>query len=373
MLTINITVNYTEPLRADMSLSDRPEAIVVPILFAVIFLCGVLGNGTLVYIVGRNKTLRNAPNILIVSLALGDLVLLFVSVPIAATYYTFNDWPYGETICKLNSFLRCFSVGVSVFTLVALSSDRYTAIVHPMRRHGGSPMKRSLLIAGLIWILAAVLAVPEAVAARIEHVTIDASRYLEFCKEDPPTWGEEYPKYIITARFVVYFALPIVVIAVFYILMARMLILSSKRMPCEGSTKTSSQLQKQTEARKKVAKLVLSFVMIFVLCWLPRYIYLFWYHFDPGNYNMFWHVFKITGFCFSFINSCVNPIALYFLSKQFRGYYNRTLFCLCSRSTNSSANNPALRYRFQTTDVDKNNTSITMTLLPSRMNTVHRE
>jgi gastrin-releasing peptide receptor len=47
---------------------------------------------------------------------------------------------------------------------------------------------------------------------------------------------------------------------------------------------------------------------------------------------MFIHYFKIIGFCLSFINSCVNPLALYFLSHQFRRYYNRYLFCWCRPS-----------------------------------------
>jgi hypothetical protein len=84
------------------------------------------------------------------------------------------------------------------------------------------------------------------------------------------------------------------------------------------------------EARKKVARLVLSFVVVFIVCWLPRHVWYFWYRFDPAPYDMFWHVFKIVAFCLSYVNSCVNPLALYFLSRQFRRYYDRYLFCCCS-------------------------------------------
>lgn len=51
----------------------------------------------------------------------------------------------------------------------------------------------------------------------------------------------------------------------------------------------------------------------------------------PGNYNYFWHIFKIIGFCLMYINSCVNPLALYFLRRQFRHHYDRYLFCCCVR------------------------------------------
>ena len=359
----DVTNETVVPQRTELWLSDRPEAAIVPVIFAIIFLVGVLGNGTLVYIVAMNKKLRNAPNILIVSLALGDLVLLFVSVPFTATIYTFNDWPYGQVMCKLNSFLQCFSVGVSVFTLVALSADRYTAIVHPMQRHSGSPMMKSIIIAVTIWIVSAVLAIPEAIAARIKRHPIGNHSYLDICEEYPSSWGSEYPKYIVMFRFVAYFGVPLVAIGVFYLLMARILFLSSRHMPGEVG-KSSTQFQKQTEARKKVAKLVLSFVIIFVICWLPRHIYLLWFYYDPADYNMFWHVFKITGFCFCFINSCVNPLALYFLSKQFRSYYNKTLFYICSRCQGRRLSEMEQSHMY---NGEGRTTSVSMTMLPSQI------
>jgi len=62
---------------------------------------------------------------------------------------------------------------------------------------------------------------------------------------------------------------------------------------------TMFALSLQVESRKKVARLVLSFVVVFVVCWLPRHIWYFWYNFDPNEYNLFWHVFKIMAYCLS--------------------------------------------------------------------------
>ena len=50
------------------------SSYVVPIVFALIFITGLIGNGLLVIIVLRNNALRaSTPNIFIVSLALGKL------------------------------------------------------------------------------------------------------------------------------------------------------------------------------------------------------------------------------------------------------------------------------------------------------------
>ena len=78
---------------------------------------------------------------------------------------------------------------------------------------------------------------------------------------------------------------------------------------------------------------------------------------------MFWHVFKIIGFCLCFINSCVNPLALYFLSKQFRHYYNRYLFCCCCAGARSRKADYSTMYNFNST---VRRTSTTMTMLPSQ-------
>jgi hypothetical protein len=40
----------------------RPETYIVPVLFAFIFLIGVLGNGTLVIVFIRHRAMRNVPN-----------------------------------------------------------------------------------------------------------------------------------------------------------------------------------------------------------------------------------------------------------------------------------------------------------------------
>ena len=184
----NDTCNTTDNVGTHVisSFSDRPEAYAIPVIFALIFIVGVVGNGTLIYIVIRNKNMRNAPNIFIVSLALGDLLLILVSVPFTATIYTFTEWPYGEAMCKLNEFLQALSLGVSVFTLTALSFDRYVAIVDPMKRHRTSSTAVTLFIAGTIWVISAVLATLELVAAHISYKEFPG-KIMEICEIHPPS------------------------------------------------------------------------------------------------------------------------------------------------------------------------------------------
>lgn len=97
---------------------------VIPSLYLLIITMGLLGNITLMKIFISNSTMRNVPNIFISSLAAGDLLLLVTCVPVDASRYFSEEWLFGEVGCKLIPAIQLTSVGVSVFTLTALSADR---------------------------------------------------------------------------------------------------------------------------------------------------------------------------------------------------------------------------------------------------------
>ncbi|XP_022188986.2 neuropeptide CCHamide-1 receptor [Nilaparvata lugens] len=308
-----------------VSYSQRPETYIVPVIFAVIFFVGVLGNGTLILIFARNRAMRNVPNTYIFSLALGDLLVIVSCVPFTSTLYTVESWPWGEAICKLSEMAKDVSIGVSVFTLTVLSAERYFAIVKPLRRHVSSK-PFTIATAIFIWIVSCLLALPAVINSTIQHEIVSKDKVIVYCTPFPEEYGKSYSKFIVMTRFLIYYLIPLCIIGFFYILMARFLVISTQNMPGEQQGQQSNQIK----ARKKVAKMVLAFVIIFVICFLPIHIFMLWFHFDPEaqeDYDEYWHTLRIIGFCLSYINSCVNPIALYCVSKVFRRYFNQYLFC----------------------------------------------
>jgi len=52
------------------------------IISCVVFVVGIVGNATLLKIIYQNKCMRNGPNALIASLALGDLIYITIDIPI---------------------------------------------------------------------------------------------------------------------------------------------------------------------------------------------------------------------------------------------------------------------------------------------------
>jgi len=54
---------------------ERIETYIVPVVFSLILVVGVMGNGILVLILLRHANMRNVPNTYVLSLALGDLLV----------------------------------------------------------------------------------------------------------------------------------------------------------------------------------------------------------------------------------------------------------------------------------------------------------
>ena len=326
---------------------DRTKAALVPVVFCVIFVIGIVGNGLLVWIVFRNKTMHNTPNILIVSLAVGDIFLLVFSVPFKATHYTFVSYPYGLAVCKLATFAETLSLGVSVFTLTVLSWGRYLAITRPIQVVAtGHRFRNTFLVVVAIWVTSALLASLESVKTTVQVFDFECKQSIAVC--NPVHFDEKlYMQLYVIFRFLIYFLLPVATISAFYCAMARTLFTSvrlfqaSTNGASSGGAQRSATGSSQMASRKKVAKIVLSFIVIFIICWLPFYVYLFSFTF----FERYWLTLKLISLCLSFLNSCVNPVALYFLSKQFREQFKRYLLCRCScRRTDKALTNERKKF-----------------------------
>lgn len=106
----------------------------------------------------------------IFSLAFGDLLVILICVPLAGLVYVLEEWPWdgelGDILCRGSEFAKDISIGVSIFTLVALASDRYTGIVNPLKKLQARS-KMVLVIIVAIWSLAIILALPSAIVSEV--------------------------------------------------------------------------------------------------------------------------------------------------------------------------------------------------------------
>lgn len=75
--------------------------------------------------------------------------------------------------------------------------------------------------------------------------------------------------------------------------------------------------------------MVLVFVGLFAACWLPSHIiYLYRsYHYSQVDTSLLHFICSVCARILAFTNSCINPFALYLLSKSFQKQFNKQLCC----------------------------------------------
>ncbi|XP_061566760.1 endothelin receptor type B-like [Cololabis saira] len=319
-------------------------------LSVLVFVVGVVGNGTLLRIIYQNRSMRTGPNALIASLALGDLVYIAIDVPInvyklLAMRWPFAEQPLGLFLCKLFPFLQKASVGITVLNLCALSVDRYRAVASWSRVPGsGVPTATALEILA-IWALSLLLAAPEAVGFRMvsfqyKNVSMTTcmlqpdTPFMTFYRDAKDWW-----------LFGFYFCVPLAVSAVFYGLMTCEMLRHQR-----GALRAS--LSDHLKQRREVAKAVFCLVLIFALCWFPLHLSRLLkrtvyesqdaHRCELLNFLLVLDYFSIN---MATVNSCINPIILFFVSKKFKSCFKSCLCCCCYSGSLSNSNGTSLQYK----------------------------
>ncbi|XP_064803116.1 endothelin receptor type B-like [Oncorhynchus masou masou] len=297
------------------------------VVSTLVFIVGIVGNSVLLRIIYENKCMRSGPNILIANLALGDLLHIVIDIPVNAYRLMAEDWPFGLALCKLIPFIQKTSVGITVLSLCALSIDRYRAVASWNRIKGIGVSTWTVVEITVIWVISTFLAVPEVVGFDMitmeykgQHLTIcllhpiQANQFMQFYKSAKHWW-----------LFGFYFCVPLACTAVFYTLMARKML-----------RKNENTLGNYTIQRREVAKTVFCLVLVFALCWLPLYLSrilkLTIYDEDDSKRCQLLSVFLVLdyiGINMASLNSCINPIALYMVSKRFKTCFKKRLCCWC--------------------------------------------
>uniref|UniRef100_A0A3Q3VZE2 Endothelin-1 receptor n=1 Tax=Mola mola TaxID=94237 RepID=A0A3Q3VZE2_MOLML len=300
----------------------------INIMIAIlVFAVGLVGNAALLRIIYQHKCMRNGPNALIASLALGDLIYIIIDIPINAYKLLASNWPFdyniiGLCLCKLVPFLQKASVGITVLNLCALSVDRYRAVASWSRVQGvGIPLLTVIEIVS-IWLLSLFLAVPEAIGFDI--VTFNyRNQTIRTCMLNPKS---DFMLFYRDAKdwwlFGFYFCVPLACTAFFYTLMT-----------CEMLNHRKGSLR---IALIDNVHSVFCLVLIFALCWFPLHLgrilkKTVYSQNDTSRCELlnFLLVLDYLSINFATINSCINPIILYFVSKKFKNCFKSCLCCWC--------------------------------------------
>jgi len=102
-----------------------PRVTLTTLVLALIILATIFGNALVIAAVVLERTLRNfAANYLIASLAVADLLVALLVMPLAAVYEVSERWLLGPVVCDMWTSFDILCCTSSIFHLVAISVDR---------------------------------------------------------------------------------------------------------------------------------------------------------------------------------------------------------------------------------------------------------
>ncbi|XP_042541046.1 melatonin receptor type 1B [Dipodomys spectabilis] len=282
----------------------------------------VVGNLLVILSVLRNRKLRNAGNLFLVSLAMADLVVALYPYPVILLAIFYGGWALGELHCKASAFVMGLSVIGSVFNITAIAINRYCYICHSGAYHRLCGYGHVPLYVGLIWLLTLVALVPNFFVGSLEYdPRIYSCTFIQ-------TASAQYTAAVV----VVHFLLPIAVVAFCYLRIWALVLQARRRATSERRPRL-----KPSDMRSFLTMFVV--FVIFAICWAPLNCIGLAVAIDPEELaaqvpeELF-----VTSYFLAYFNSCLNAIVYGLLNQNFRREYRRILSALrCPRRGARSA------------------------------------
>ncbi|EDV30401.2 uncharacterized protein Dana_GF23269, isoform B [Drosophila ananassae] len=323
--SFNVTVLMNFSCDADDTQSEDLWSSVyfkstVYLLYIPIFIFALIGNGTVCYIVQSTPRMRTVTNYFIANLALGDILMSLFCVPSSfISLLILNYWPFGIALCHFVNYSQAVSVLVSAYTLVAISIDRYIAIMWPLRPR--ITKRYAKFIIGGVWFIALATAFPIPVVSRLVLPGSPWHQKCEkyICREMWPSRVQEY--YYTLALFTLQFVLPLVVLIFTYTRIA--IAVWGKRPPGEAE---NSRDQRMARSKRKMIKMMLTVVIVFTMCWLPFNILQLLLNDEEFAR---WTPLPYVWFAFHWLamsHSCYNPIIYCYMNARFRGGFLQIMY-----------------------------------------------
>ncbi|KAL4608180.1 neuromedin-U receptor 1-like [Arapaima gigas] len=333
----DLCLSQEEFLRRLLGPRRSPVFLPVCITFLLIFLVGAVGNTLTCVVIASNKVMHTPTNYYLFSLAVSDLLVLLLGMPLEL-YEMYSNYPFlfGRWGCHFKTFLFetvCFA---SILNVTALSMERYVAVVHPLRAKYVVTRSHAKKVILALWGASMLCAVPN---TSLHGIRIESrfGRWLPesaTCTLVKPTWIYNLVIQVTTG---VFFLLPMLTISVLYLLIGLRLrhekmlqVLEAKSGPNRNGYGSAQKVR-----HRQVTKMLCVLVVVFGICWAPfhtdRLMWSFIEEWTESQKQMFECVHIVSG-VFFYLSSVVNPILYNLMSTRFREMFREAV---CQRGRHS--------------------------------------
>ncbi|KAL8591165.1 hypothetical protein ACOMHN_057905 [Nucella lapillus] len=352
----SLNVSFNDSGTSNGSAEDpTPEALVLSegakvgliILYTLTTLLSISGNILVVIVFSRGRRCRTDIRPFLINLAVADLVMAIFCMPFTFTSVMVKTWMFSKPMCPVVLFMQHLSVSASVFTNMAIGSDRFLVVMFPFRSRVMTARAKYVLVT--IWTC----------AVGLSSVQLAVGRAVEWpdgsvtCDE---VWASQSARRTFT-MFVLFltYILPLTILALAYSVVG--IVLWKRATP--GNADHVRDLQ-QLRAKRKVVKMLILVVVMFGMCWLPLHTFFLVIDFNPDLMmydslaeERFFVVLYYSVHWLAMSNSFANPIIYSFTNDSFRTdlayiFYLLFPFCKCLEKAASRKLSVSMRDRRST-------------------------
>ncbi|KOX68387.1 Orexin receptor type 2 [Melipona quadrifasciata] len=238
------------------------------ILYVPVMALAVTANILVIAVVFKYHYMRSVTNYFVVNLSIADLLVTAICMPVAVSQAVSIIWIHGEIMCKLSSYFQGVAVAASIFTITAMSIDRYLAIRNPIAFRRVFNRKSTVLVIMALWLVALIIFAPVLRAMTLYSpgielsnisfhgswtMTRDFSQNISRVSRQPPVFyicSEDFKPLGIrapffgTVCFVLVYAIPGFIVILSYSMMGRTLCARKPPFDCDSVEGSASSQQR---------------------------------------------------------------------------------------------------------------------------------
>ncbi|CAD5113319.1 DgyrCDS2495 [Dimorphilus gyrociliatus] len=144
MLPTNETSNFVHPIATGL------RATVI----GTIGILTISANCISISVLRLTKQIPYIARICLINLGAADLMVGLVACLPSIVPAIISEWPFGDVWCQISGISHGVSVTVSIWSISAVSLDRYVAIIYPLRYNQIVTVKRLMWLLLGMWTLA---------------------------------------------------------------------------------------------------------------------------------------------------------------------------------------------------------------------------
>ncbi|XP_031557019.1 octopamine receptor Oamb-like [Actinia tenebrosa] len=283
------------------------------IFMYIIITLSILGNILVCSVIFKYTSLQTVSYYLVCSLAVSDMMVSVTVVPFDIVYWIyFPVWPLGGLICNLWNSVFFLFLMASVFNLLAISTDRFIAIVYPLRYKELMSFNVVKVIIAFIWTYSIITGI---------------ILFLVLIPPEKKVYSFELPPAFHAFLLVVNVLIPFLIMIGFYFKIYVIARRHAKRVGIISNIPTDIRNVGDLIGRElRVAKALGIVVITFVLCWLPFEIINIAILIDEGIENCAMEIADTLSCWLAYLQTAVNPIIYAFSNTKFRKAFKKILF-----------------------------------------------